>query len=152
MTDDMVKRFRFSVPKEDISVLEWIDKQNNLGISLRMLIGDAIERAGYADYMCRQRVPNSKKALSDVQTRPVEIPTVYTGASQSIQREEPKLERQPEPRVVKQEPVREPVKQEPVREAKREIKPEPKVQPKAKSVTTSSEVPSDDDIFNMFNS
>lgn len=69
------KRYRFAVPPEDKSVHEWIVKQNSLSVSLRLLIGDTIERYGYIDYSCKERIPNSKCEQAG---------TVVTSGSQDI--------------------------------------------------------------------
>lgn len=46
-------RFRFSVPVEDVSVREWVEKQHNLSMSVRQLIKDYIEANGYTDATCQ---------------------------------------------------------------------------------------------------
>lgn len=55
------KRYRFSVPPADTSVMAWVEQQSNLSMSLRMLIGECIERNGYGDYTCRERIPGAKR-------------------------------------------------------------------------------------------
>lgn len=55
MAKDSFNRYRYSVPKADTSVNDWISAQSNLSISLRMLIGDAIERDGYIDITCKRK-------------------------------------------------------------------------------------------------
>ena len=46
------RRFRFSVPEADESVLAWIGAQSDLSASVRSLIREAIERHGYRDATC----------------------------------------------------------------------------------------------------
>lgn len=55
MAKDSFNRCRFSVPKADTSVNDWMSMQSNLSISLRMLIGEAIERDGYVDITCKRK-------------------------------------------------------------------------------------------------
>lgn len=47
------KRYRLSVPKEDIPVMQWLDAQVNISVSLRTLIRDDIAKNGYTDATCR---------------------------------------------------------------------------------------------------
>jgi hypothetical protein len=42
-------RKRISIPKADVSVLEWWENQHDPGASVRMLIRSEIERNGYVD-------------------------------------------------------------------------------------------------------
>ena len=46
-------RYSFTVPITDESVKKWIRMQENLGISLRLLIKSDIVRNGYTDTLCR---------------------------------------------------------------------------------------------------
>lgn len=48
------KRYRFSVPDADESVIEWIQVQSNLSYSVRTLIKDYVSRRGYTDATCGQ--------------------------------------------------------------------------------------------------
>lgn len=50
--DENFTRHRFSVPKADVSVQEWIQNQYNLSVSLRMLIKDYIRVNGTTDVTC----------------------------------------------------------------------------------------------------
>ena len=47
------KRYRFSVPNEDESTQRWLDAQQNLSLSLRLIVRRQIEREGYIDVACR---------------------------------------------------------------------------------------------------
>lgn len=49
---DNFKRFRFSVPNADESVLEWINAQANLSYSLRYIIKESISKNGISDATC----------------------------------------------------------------------------------------------------
>lgn len=61
MANSDFKRYRFSVPDADASVNNWVQQQSNLSMSLRMLIGECIERNGYGDYTCRERIPGARR-------------------------------------------------------------------------------------------
>lgn len=61
MPQEPFKRYRFSVPHADVSINEWVENQSNLSMSLRMLIGECIERHGFGDYTCRIRTPGAKR-------------------------------------------------------------------------------------------
>ncbi|MGW6602860.1 hypothetical protein [Streptomyces sp. NPDC055036] len=43
------RKVRWTVPAVDTSVIEWLDKQENISQSLRLLIRESIERDGYID-------------------------------------------------------------------------------------------------------
>lgn len=43
------RRLRWSVPAADVSVNQWLDLQENISGSLRLLIRESIERDGYID-------------------------------------------------------------------------------------------------------
>jgi hypothetical protein len=43
------RRLRWSVPAADVSVNDWLDVQENISSSLRLLIRESIEREGYID-------------------------------------------------------------------------------------------------------
>lgn len=45
-------RMRFTVPAADVSVVEWVNTQDNLSVSLRMLVREFIERHGMIDPTC----------------------------------------------------------------------------------------------------
>lgn len=59
--EENFKRYRFSVPNADASINRWVSEQSNLSMSLRMLIGECIERNGYGDYTCRERIPGARR-------------------------------------------------------------------------------------------
>lgn len=61
MPQEPFKRYRFSVPHADVSINQWVENQSNLSMSLRMLIGECIERHGFGDYTCRIRTPGAKR-------------------------------------------------------------------------------------------
>lgn len=49
---DNFKRYRFSVPNADMSVIQWIAAQSNLSFSIRELIKTAIRCNGFSDVSC----------------------------------------------------------------------------------------------------
>lgn len=53
-------RFRFSVPKADVSVLSWIESQANLSSSIRTLIRNRIAECGMTDVTCDAVVQKGK--------------------------------------------------------------------------------------------
>lgn len=50
MSNNSPKRYRISVPLDDVSVIEWMSCQHSLSLSLRQLIKAAIEVNGMRDY------------------------------------------------------------------------------------------------------
>ena len=49
---DAFHRLRFAVPKEDESIIRWLNAQSNMSYSLRVLIKRAILKNGYTDITC----------------------------------------------------------------------------------------------------
>lgn len=47
--EETSERKRISIPKADESVLKWWESQHDVGLSVRMLIRNEIERSGYVD-------------------------------------------------------------------------------------------------------
>ena len=56
-----VHRFRVSVPSADQSVLAWLAAQDNVSVSLRLLVREAIERDGYCDVLTRPVVQQPRR-------------------------------------------------------------------------------------------
>jgi hypothetical protein len=50
MGNNSSKRYRISVPLDDVSVIEWMSCQHSLSMSLRQLVKAAIEVNGMRDY------------------------------------------------------------------------------------------------------
>jgi len=46
------KRYRLSVPSEDTQIHEWMEAQQNVSFSIRMLIKESISKYGIADVTC----------------------------------------------------------------------------------------------------
>ena len=67
------RRLRFSVPVEDVSVLEWIAYQANMSASIRALIKDEIRRNGITDATCsvveqKRPVGRPRKAQEELES------------------------------------------------------------------------------------
>lgn len=125
MPQEPFKRYRFSVPHADVSINQWVENQSNLSMSLRMLIGECIERHGFGDYTCRIRTPGAKRGR----------PPKTVDADVDEQDFEPVA-------------LQLPVENEPVN---RSVPAQPSVvKPVAPKVPTKSGVLSDDDIAAMF--
>ena len=52
MGTENYSRHRFTVPNEDTTVIDFINAQSNLSMSLRMLIRRYVEKDGYTDVTC----------------------------------------------------------------------------------------------------
>lgn len=78
-----VSRYRLSVPEADAAVNAWIEKQDNLSVSLRYVIKEAIRNHGMTDVMCMdlpsdtgmimQYEPVAAEASAPVQEAPVQV-------------------------------------------------------------------------------
>ena len=128
MPQEPFKRYRFSVPHADVSINQWVENQSNLSMSLRLLIGECIERHGFGDYTCRERVPGAKRG------RPPKSASVDVEEVDS----EPMIPAAPVVPVT-QTPAPAPVAATPV------------VQPAVRKAPAQSTPLSDDDIAAMFN-
>lgn len=120
MGDDRNIRHRFTVPSADSIVNNWIEKQSNLGFSLRVLIKAFVQSYGYQDATCielgmpvrkRGRPPKQAKIRYDrMEERIDEITddeTTYDDERESFEHDikqefEPKIEpeqNEPEPDI-----------------------------------------------------
>lgn len=79
------KRFRLSVPGDDESVLEWILHQNNLSMSLRVLIKRYIRQNGYTDATC-EMVSQSRAGRPSLRERELEEKLSQLSAEEANQR------------------------------------------------------------------
>lgn len=77
------RRFRVTVPADDESVIEWLDCQHSVSMSLRMLVRAAIEAYGMRDYFATesgeitQRPKRGRPARDEsVQQQTVQAPQV----------------------------------------------------------------------------
>lgn len=89
------KRYRFSVPNEDESTQRWLDAQQNLSLSLRLIVRKQIEREGYIDVACRpvEQLPRRGRPPGSVsEADPAEL------GSESVQEQAPQA-REPEPEL-----------------------------------------------------
>ena len=48
------RRFRVTVPADDVAVIQWLDCQHSVSMSLRMLVRAAIEEKGMRDYFATE--------------------------------------------------------------------------------------------------
>lgn len=48
------RRFRVTVPADDAAVIQWLDCQHSVSMSLRMLVRAAIEEKGMRDYFATE--------------------------------------------------------------------------------------------------
>lgn len=77
------RRFRVTVPADDESVIEWLDCQHSVSMSLRMLVRAAIEAYGMRDYFATesgeitQRPKRGRPARDEsIQQQTVQAPQV----------------------------------------------------------------------------
>ena len=63
MGTEKLIRYRISVPKEDISITQWMECQANISHSIRTIIKSYIQEYGYTDATC-QPVPMIKHSNS----------------------------------------------------------------------------------------
>lgn len=80
------RRFRVTVPADDESVIEWLDCQHSVSMSLRMLVRAAIEAYGMRDYFATesgeitQRPKRGRPARDEsVQQQTVQAPQTDAG-------------------------------------------------------------------------
>lgn len=52
-----IKRIRLSIPYDDVDVMEWVNNQQNLSQSVRLLIKDFVRENGLKDAMCVSVLP-----------------------------------------------------------------------------------------------
>ena len=75
--------YRFSVPGADSDVIAWIEAQENLGVSLRTIIKQSVQKDGIVDAFCKA-IPNPgvsagrPKATESVQTHVTNTPKTET--------------------------------------------------------------------------
>lgn len=81
-----IKRIRLSIPYDDVDVMEWVNNQQNLSQSVRLLIKDFVRENGLKDAMCVSVLPEgdvrsvkaqTKKPRTATPKRVVEKPSVY---------------------------------------------------------------------------
>lgn len=123
MSEESFKRYRFSVPKADISVDNWIKAQSNLSYSLRELIKAHIREHGITDATCipvectrgpgrpsnAEQLARAAQAMQQAEAQPV--PEVRTAPMQQPVRTEPIYEPQVQAPVSAPVPESAPVEQ-----------------------------------------
>lgn len=102
-------RVRFTVPQDDVSVLEWIESQHRLSESLRLLIKNDIIRNGCTDVTCRavtQQTRRSVKTQASLEEPVVVVPDTRPKSKPKRVQENHQAVEMPEP--VSVPPVMEP--------------------------------------------
>lgn len=98
------RRLRFSVPVEDVSVLEWIAYQANMSASIRALIKDEIRRNGITDATCgavEQKKPVGRPKKAQEEPEFIETQETVSESEKSVY--EPQSEPE-EPVQIQEEP------------------------------------------------
>lgn len=123
MSEDSFKRYRFSVPKADVSVDNWIKAQSNLSYSLRELIKSHIREHGITDATCIPvecsrgpgRPSNSEQLARAAQAFQQERPTPPAQESAAaMPQSAPVYVQETPPAVSQAAPTVKPVRPEPV--------------------------------------
>lgn len=52
---------KLSIPLADETVINWLNNQESMSDSIRMLIRDDVAKNGYGDLFCREVVPGAKR-------------------------------------------------------------------------------------------
>ena len=64
-----IKRIRLSIPYDDVDVMEWVNNQQNLSQSVRLLIKDFVRENGLKDAMCVSVLPEGDVRSVKVQAK-----------------------------------------------------------------------------------
>lgn len=64
-----IKRIRLSIPYDDVDVMEWVNNQQNLSQSVRLLIKDFVRENGLKDAMCVSVLPEGDVRSVKVQPK-----------------------------------------------------------------------------------
>ncbi|GAA3257641.1 hypothetical protein Sros01_29720 [Streptomyces roseochromogenus] len=108
------RKVRWTVPAADTSVIEWLDQQENISQSLRLLIRESIQRDGYVDvyYKPVEQLPRrgrppleteqreDDEAVTERSPAPMRVrprPVVAVQADAVVERTAPAPVAQPEP-------------------------------------------------------
>jgi hypothetical protein len=149
------RKVRWTVPGVDNSVLEWLDTQDDVSQSLRLLIRESIQRDGYIDVVNRpvEQLPRRGRPPADEspvgqpaqEPRPLEVPAL--SQQESRQKETPEPQGEPDesagPEVPTESPAA-PEKPAPVHQLEPAPDPEPERKGPARKTTS---VPSGMDAF-----
>lgn len=109
---DNLKRYRFSVPKNDDPVIHWLSVQANVSYSLRTLIRDSISRQGYVDITCGEpsaKSPGRPKKLQQDAIDRAAAGHLYDEPVEQVNAGGSSYEPVPPPQVPQVPPVQEPV-------------------------------------------
>ena len=85
------RRFRVTVPADDESVIEWLDCQHSVSMSLRMLVRAAIEAYGMRDYFATEsgeitQRPKRGRPARDESVQPQTVQAPQTDADKPAKR------------------------------------------------------------------
>jgi hypothetical protein len=81
---DMMHTYKIDVPNGDVSVIQWMEMQDDIAISIRLLIKDYITRKGFNDVACLPAEYNPvgrKPKETPVVTEPVAQPSQPVAAA-----------------------------------------------------------------------
>lgn len=76
------RRFRVTVPADDAAVIQWLDCQHSVSMSLRMLVRAAIEEKGMRDYFATESGEITQRPKRG---RPVVKDEVVTETASSVE-------------------------------------------------------------------
>lgn len=85
------RKVRWTVPGADVSVIEWLDEQENVSQSLRLLIREAIQRDGYIDvaYKPVDQLPRRGRPPAEASEQSARPPHSEHGAQSDKEQREP---------------------------------------------------------------
>lgn len=85
------RRFRVTVPADDESVIEWLDCQHSVSMSLRMLVRAAIEAYGMRDYFATEsgEITQRPKRGRPARDESVQQQTVQTVQAPQVDADKP---------------------------------------------------------------
>ncbi|WP_093802242.1 hypothetical protein [Streptomyces sp. Wb2n-11] len=133
------RKVRWTVPAADTSVIEWLDQQENISQSLRLLIRESIQRDGYVDVYYKpveqlprrgrpplesteqreddEAVTERRPAARPVQPQPAVADEAEVGTDAVVETAAPAPEAQPElvpaPAETAEDPVPSPAPEQP---------------------------------------
>lgn len=104
MADEVSERKRLSIPKVDVSVLEWWEAQYDVGASVSQLIRAEIERNGITDVVYRPVIQQPRRgrppgpASESIETTEDETPRAAAPAPipEPVAEPQPSTHREPE--------------------------------------------------------
>lgn len=88
MAEKTSRRYvKLSIPLADTTVIEWLNNQESMSDSIRMLIRDDVAKNGYGDLFCREIIPGAKRgrptnaelqARAEQESAAVHVPSMTT--------------------------------------------------------------------------